>query len=81
MESLLRWSIENTVPESGPSTPKDPRKDFDPGIIEAILGKPDAVLMKVRSLSRSIFDNKVLTACHRKHWPSGWTTHKTLRPV
>lgn len=48
MESLLRWSIENsTTEESGARPPPEPRKDLDPGIIDAILGKPDAVLMKV----------------------------------
>jgi hypothetical protein len=43
MESLLRWSIENSSPSAGPP---QPRKDLDPGIIDHILGKPDAVLMK-----------------------------------
>jgi hsp70-interacting protein len=52
MESLLRWSIENAATDgSGPRPPPEPRKDLDPGIIDAILGKPDAVLMKVCSLS------------------------------
>lgn len=41
MQSLLRWSIENTS-----STPTAPRTDLDPGIIDAILGKPDAEQMK-----------------------------------
>jgi hsp70-interacting protein len=43
MDSLLRWSIENSSPSTGPV---QPRKDLDPAIIDHILGKPDAVLMK-----------------------------------
>jgi hsp70-interacting protein len=71
MESLLRWSVENSVPassSSGTSTsvtaagggqitdssslgsavsgPVAPRQDLDPEIIDLILGKSDAVLMK-----------------------------------
>ncbi|KAF8586410.1 nucleotide exchange factors-like protein [Ramaria rubella] len=48
MESLLRWGIENSTTDHESSTepPPGPRKDLDPGIIEAILGKSDAVLMK-----------------------------------
>lgn len=43
MQSLLRWSIEN----SDGSAPDPSRaKDLDPGIIDMILGKPDAVQMK-----------------------------------
>ena len=48
MNSLLRWSIENMdanrQPQSGGQRP-DPQK-IDPGIIDAILGKPDSELMK-----------------------------------
>ncbi|KAL4077495.1 armadillo-type protein [Scleroderma citrinum] len=43
MQSLLRWSVENSTPNQG-DTPQ--RKDIDPGIIDHILGKPDAQLMK-----------------------------------
>ena len=47
MESLLRWSIENSAPaEQGASQPPQPRKDLDPAIIDMILGKPDAERMK-----------------------------------
>lgn len=50
MESLLRWSIENSGKDgeaaaNGAGQPVQ-RKDLDPGIIDAILGKPDAELMK-----------------------------------
>jgi hypothetical protein len=48
MESLLRWGIENSVPEDEKN--QLPRRDIsqlDPGIIDQILGKPDAVQMKV----------------------------------
>ena len=43
MQSLLRWSVENSSPGGAPPVP---RKDLDPGIIDHILGKPDAQLMK-----------------------------------
>ena len=48
MESLLRWGITNSS-SSEPTTsdtPPAPRQDLDPAIIDAILGKPDAELMK-----------------------------------
>lgn len=44
MQSLLRWGIENSEP--GASQPPAERKELDPGVIDMILGKPDAVLMK-----------------------------------
>ncbi|KAJ7161066.1 nucleotide exchange factor Fes1-domain-containing protein [Mycena filopes] len=47
MESLLRWGIENSAPrEDGALNPPTPRQDLDPAIIDMILGKSDAVLMK-----------------------------------
>ena len=48
MQSLLRWSIENSTPLDGAPTDRPPveRKDLDPAIIDMILGKPDAELMK-----------------------------------
>ena len=45
MDSLLRWSIENSTPRSPDAHPPT-RKDIDPEIIDHILGKPDPVLMK-----------------------------------
>ena len=45
MDSLLRWSIENSTPRN-PDAPPPARKDLDPEIIDYLLGKPDAVLMK-----------------------------------
>lgn len=51
MDSLLRWSIENSGkgPSEQPSAESSgaPRQPLDPGIIDVILGKSDAVLMKV----------------------------------
>ncbi|KDQ55977.1 hypothetical protein JAAARDRAFT_36768 [Jaapia argillacea MUCL 33604] len=44
MQSLLRWSIENTD-TTNPHPQVQPKK-LDPGIIDHILGKPDAVQMK-----------------------------------
>lgn len=44
MQSILRWSIENSTGE----TPPQPQeaKNIDPGIIDAILGRPESELMK-----------------------------------
>ncbi|PIL25864.1 hypothetical protein GSI_11617 [Ganoderma sinense ZZ0214-1] len=46
MESLLRWGIANAAPQDGTQPSPQPRTDLDPGIIDAILGKSDAELMK-----------------------------------
>ncbi|KAH0591228.1 Hsp70 nucleotide exchange factor FES1 [Termitomyces sp. J132] len=46
MQSLLRWSIENSTDLNPNGPPPEPRKDIDPGIIDMILGRPDAELMK-----------------------------------
>ena len=48
MDSLLRWSIENSTPlDSAPGDrPPVQRQDLNPEIIDMILGKPDAELMK-----------------------------------
>lgn len=48
MQSLLRWSIENSTPSDGTATdrPTVERKNLDPAIIDMILGRPDAELMK-----------------------------------
>lgn len=49
MQSLLRWAVENSAPgESAPQATGESRnlKNLDPGIVDMILGKPDAVLMK-----------------------------------
>lgn len=42
MESLLRWSIEH----SSPGEAATEKRNIDPAIIDYILGKPDAQLMK-----------------------------------
>ncbi|GBE86961.1 Hsp70 nucleotide exchange factor FES1 [Sparassis crispa] len=46
MESLLRWGIEHSGSHDASQPAPQPRKDLDPGIIDAILGKSDAQLMK-----------------------------------
>lgn len=46
MDSLLRWGIENSAPPLPGAPPAVVRNDLDPAIIDHILGKPDAVLMK-----------------------------------
>jgi hsp70-interacting protein len=45
MQSLLRWGIENSTNDA-PSQPPQPPQALDTAIIDHILGKPDAVLMK-----------------------------------
>ncbi|KAI0252250.1 nucleotide exchange factors-like protein [Lactifluus subvellereus] len=48
MQSLLRWGIENSANDdsTGGVAPLTQRTDLDPGIIDAILGRPDSELMK-----------------------------------
>lgn len=48
MQSLLRWSIENSTPLDSAASDHPPavRQDLDPGIIDMILGTPDSELMK-----------------------------------
>jgi hsp70-interacting protein len=51
MQSLLRWGIENSSnadadSSATPSASAQRMKDLDPGVIDAILGRPDSELMK-----------------------------------
>lgn len=46
MEHLLRWGIANSDPRDANQPPPRPRTDLNPEIIDAILGKSDAELMK-----------------------------------
>lgn len=49
MQSLLRWSIENTpsAGQSGGNGGQQPQpRQIDPEIINAIMGKPESELMK-----------------------------------
>ncbi|CAE6534730.1 unnamed protein product [Rhizoctonia solani] len=47
MESLLKWSLENTPADEPQAPPTAERmKELDPAIIDMILGKSDAVVMK-----------------------------------
>jgi hypothetical protein len=73
MQSLLRWSIENSstgTPGSGDvaseSSPQATRRtDLDPGIIDAILGRPDSELMKealAKAQDASLDEDARLTA-------------------
>ena len=59
MQSLLRWSIENSTPQDGAPTDRPPveRQNLDPAIIDMILGKPDAELMK-EDMSLAIDPNR-----------------------
>jgi hypothetical protein len=64
MQSLLRWSIENSASDAA-STPIARRTDLDPGIIDAILGRPDSELMKealARAQDASLDEDVRLTA-------------------
>ena len=63
MQSLLRWSIENSSNDV-PSPPAR-RTDLDPGIIDAILGRPDSELMKealAKAQDASLDESARLTA-------------------
>lgn len=47
MESILKWAIENTPEDASRTAPSPQRiKELDPEIIDMILGKSDAVVMK-----------------------------------
>ena len=46
MQSLLRWSIENSSQDAAERGSSQPRQPLDPGIVDMILGKPDSELMK-----------------------------------
>jgi hypothetical protein len=48
MQSLLRWSIENSSndADSPSDAPTRSMTELDPGVIDAILGRPDSELMK-----------------------------------
>ncbi|KAF8498162.1 Fes1-domain-containing protein [Russula emetica] len=74
MQSLLRWSIENSTTTSTTGTGSDVasssppitrRTDLDPGIIDAILGRPDSELMKealAKAQDASLDEDARLTA-------------------
>ncbi|KAF8486828.1 armadillo-type protein, partial [Russula ochroleuca] len=63
MQSLLRWSIENS--SNDVASPPTRRTDLDPGIIDAILGKPDSEQMKealAKAQDASLDESARLTA-------------------
>jgi hypothetical protein len=72
MQSLLRWSIENSTSSTGngseddvASAPPTRRTDLDPGIIDAILGRADSELMKealAKAQDASLDEDARLTA-------------------
>ncbi len=68
MQSLLRWGIENSTNTDGsvePSTSSRRAEHLDPAVIDAILGKPDAVLMKealAKAQDASLDEDARLTA-------------------
>ncbi|KAI0263178.1 armadillo-type protein [Gloeopeniophorella convolvens] len=65
MQSLLRWGIENSGKGDETAAPVAPRTDLDPEIIDLILGKPDAELMKeslARAQDESVDEDARLTA-------------------
>lgn len=70
MESLLRWGIENSASGNGSSDNPPPRdlSKLDPGIIDQILGKSEAVQMKVRYFSRII---QILRTEFSDTWSTG----------
>lgn len=67
MQSLLRWGIENSANDDSTSgvAPLTQRTDLDPGIIDAILGRPDSELMKdalAKAQDASLDEDARLTA-------------------
>ncbi len=69
MQSLLRWGIENSSSNAdgatAPSASIRRMTDLDPGVIDAILGRPDSVLMKealTKAQDASLDEDARLTA-------------------
>jgi hypothetical protein len=68
MQSLLRWGIENSRNSNDTASgvaPPSRRTDLDPGIIDAILGRPDSELMKealAKAQDASLDEDARLTA-------------------
>ena len=65
MQSLLRWGIENSSNDGSATGAAVRRTDLDPGIIDAILGRPDAELMKealAKAQDASLDEDARLTA-------------------
>ncbi|KAH8988319.1 nucleotide exchange factors-like protein [Lactarius akahatsu] len=69
MQSLLRWGIENSSSNAdssaAPSVPARRMTDLDPGVIDAILGRPDSELMKealAKAQDASLDEDARLTA-------------------
>ncbi|KAI9429419.1 nucleotide exchange factors-like protein [Lactarius psammicola] len=69
MQSLLRWGIENSSSNAdssaAPSASTRRMTDLDPGIIDAILGRPDSELMKealAKAQDASLDEDARLTA-------------------
>jgi hypothetical protein len=67
MQSLLRWGIENSGNDGSATgaVPPARRTDLDPGIIDAILGRPDSELMKealAKARDASLDEDARLTA-------------------
>lgn len=66
MESILKWSLENTPTDAPPPT-AERIKELDPAIIDMILGKSDAVIMKVRLTSHIVKGlDRILTRLQEK---------------
>ena len=57
MESLLRWSIEQSSSPANGSQPSRNQQPLDPGVIDVILGKPDSELMK-SAMSVAVDENR-----------------------
>ncbi|TFY76254.1 hypothetical protein EWM64_g7758 [Hericium alpestre] len=53
MDHLLRWGVQNSTAEGQQAQQSEPRKDLDPAILDHILGRPDAELMK-ESLTKAL---------------------------
>jgi Nucleotide exchange factor Fes1 len=89
MQSLLRWSIENsTTSTTGSGDVAAPpqatrRTDLDPGIIDAILGRPDSELMKealAKAQDASLDEDARLTALDDLEMVRFTTLHSCATP-
>jgi len=87
MQSLLRWSIENSGSSNDTASgvaPPSRRTDLDPGIIDAILGRPDSELMKealARAQDASLDEDARLTALDDLEMVMSFPAHSCVASV
>jgi hypothetical protein len=90
MQSLLRWSIENSTTNTpgsdvaaSPPQATTRRTELDPGVIDAILGRPDSELMKealAKAQDASLDEDARLTALDDLEMVRFTTLHSCATP-